>query len=374
VARHPVTRLLVPLFATLLLLGGRSAATSQEPKADVKKSEAKNPALKQAAPAAATPAAHGAEPADVQVHFINGSLLRLLVHSEKLEIATDYGKLAVPVKDIRSIEFGLRFPEGAAARIEAAVSALGDGEYRAREKASKTLLELGPYSYPAVLEASRSKELETSRRAKEVLKQLESKHPKKALRTSTEDKLVTRAFPIAGRILTPTLRATTDLFGEVEFSLAKMETLKAMAAPAEQAGEVSVSIDAAKYANLGQWLETSVEVDGRTALTITAKGVVDTWPQQPNQWITGPAGVQGGRVMFGGGQVFVGGAGRNLGAQMLQINGGALFGRIGDNGEPFMIGERYTGTPPGEGKLYLTIGPSPWGCPSAGSYEVKITR
>jgi len=137
-------------------------------------------------------------------------------------------------------------------------------------------------------------------------------------------------------------------------------------------------VDATKYANLGQWLETAVDVDGRTPLTITASGTVDTWPQQPNQWVSGPNGVQGGgRMVFngGGGGIVIAGGGRNAGGgKMLQMNGGGLFGRVGTAGEPFLIGERYTGTLAGEGKLFLTIAPSPWGCPSAGTYEVKISR
>jgi hypothetical protein len=57
-----------------------------------------------------------------------------------------------------------------------------------------------------------------------------------------------------------------------------------------------------------------------------------------------------------------------------QMYGGMLIGKIGEDGEPFVIGDRYDGNPEREGKLYLHIGPSPWNCPSAGNYEVKINR
>jgi hypothetical protein len=56
------------------------------------------------------------------------------------------------------------------------------------------------------------------------------------------------------------------------------------------------------------------------------------------------------------------------------MNGGALLGKIGENGEPFVVGERYEATPEKEGTLFLQIAPSPWQCPSAGTYDVKITR
>jgi hypothetical protein len=339
------------LIVAVVLLGTLSAQDETPgPKPDARKAET------------------AAEKPEVEVHFVNGSLLRLAIHSEKLDIATEYGKLSVPVKDIRSIEFGLRFPAGVEEKIGDALRDLGSGDFRTRDKASAALVDLGPYSYPGTLAASRAvKDLEVSRRAKDVLKKLEAKYPKKLLKTETDDKLVTRAFPIAGRITTPSLKATTDLFGEVDFALAKMDTLRAIAPAAT--GDITVTIDAAKYAIAGKWMETSVEVDGRVALTITAKGSVDTWPQQPNQWMAGPAGNGGGGI---GGRIILNG-------QLIQqaqagMSGGALFGRIGESGEPFFIGERYSGTPAGDGKLYLTIGPSQWGSPSTGSYEVKITR
>ncbi|GEM_PF-1252456 len=304
-------------------------------------------------------------PGDVEIHFLNGSVVRMILHSEKLEIATPYGPLAVPVKDVRAIEFGLHFPEGAEAKINLAVKSLGAKEYRERDKAGRSLLELGPYSYPAVYEACRSDDLETARRAKDVLKQLQAKHPKKDLKTSADDKLVTPTFAIVGRILTPTIKAKTELFGQVELSLAKMRTLKAIAGPSQ---ELDVTIDAAKYAIAGQWMETNFQVDGRSGLVITAKGAVDTWPQGPGQYMVGPHGALGGALVLGGGRRVVGGA---IGGQ---INGGALIGKIGENGEPFIIGDNYDGNPETEGKLYLHIGPSPWNCASTGSYEVKIGR
>jgi hypothetical protein len=284
------------------------------------------------------------------------------VLSEKLEIATLYGKLSVPIKDIRTIEFGVHYPEGVQAKINAAITKLGSGSYRQREQASKTLVDVGPYSFAAVYQASRSKDLETARRATDIVKQLRALHRKKDLKTSDEDRVVTPTFTIAGRILTLSIKAKTEYFGEVELGLAKMRTLRSVG---RALPEVDVSVDAAKYANAGQWLETGFEVDGRTPLVITAKGTVDTWPQQPGQWVVGPNGQQAQGAMGAGIIVRRGGG---VAAQQ----GGVLFGKIGQDGPTFVIGERYEGSPEETGKLYLHIGPSPWNCQSAGSYEVKI--
>jgi hypothetical protein len=210
-----------------------------------------------------------------------------------------------------------------------------------------------------------------SRRAKELVKQLQASHPKKDLKTAPEDRVITPTFTIVGRILTPTIKAQAELFGEVELPVARMRGLRALhagSAPTE------VTIEAGKYALAGQWLETEFEVDGRSAIVVTAKGTVDTWPQQGGQYMVGPNGLQGRNMGFAPGALMVP-AGRKIAGPLNgQMYGGMLLGKIGSGGEVFTIGERYEGTPEAEGKLYLHIGPSPWNTPCTGHYEVKIER
>lgn len=300
---------------------------------------------------------------DVDVHFLNGSTVRMQIKSEKLEIETPYGKLAVPMKDVRSIEFGSHLPEGHAAKIDAAIKKLGSSDFREREKAVAALIELGPFSYAAVVEATRAKEAEIAMRAKEIVQKLQAKHPKKDLKIFVEDKVITPTFPIVGRILTPSIKAKADYFGDVELNLADMRSLRSIAVAGV---DVDVAVDAGKYAQRGQWLATNFQVDGRSAIIITAKGLIDLAPDDPGQFMSGPSGygraVPGGGG-FGGGKVAKGAAAKNA--------AGLLVGKIGENGDTFVIGERYEGTPTQDGKLYLQINPSPYSPQSSGAYDVK---
>ena len=102
-----------------------------------------------------------------------------------VEIETIYGKLTVPLKDIRSIEFGVRPPPDTAEKIGQAVKKLSSGDEGQRGHAGQTLLELGPYSYRAVLAVSQAANVEQDlkRRAQDVLKKLEQKFAKKVLAT-----------------------------------------------------------------------------------------------------------------------------------------------------------------------------------------------
>jgi hypothetical protein len=313
--------------------------------------------------------AKAAIPGEVDIHFLNGSTVRMLIQSEQLEVATAYGKLVVPVKDLRAIEFGLHFPEGVEAKIDSAVKDLGSGDYRTREKASMTLIDLGPFSYPAVLDATRIKDLETSQRAKELAKKLVANHPKKDLKTSADDKVITRTFTIVGKILTTTIKSKTEYFGDQELTLAKMRTLRAVGGTGQ---DLEFAIDASKYASAGQWMDTGYIVDGRTTISITAKGVVDVWPQQGGGYMSGPNGFQ---ATQRGGLPGLNFGGKKIGGMLnLQQHCGMLLGKIGEEGEMFIVSERYEGMPESEGKLFLHIGPSQWNVQSAGQYDVRVSR
>ena len=189
--------------------------------------------------------------------------------------------------------------------------------------------------------------------------------PKKDLKILVDDRVITPTFPIVGRILTPSIKAKADYFGTVELSLADMRTMRAIAV----AGfDVDVTVDAAKYAVRGQWLATNFQVDGRSTVVITAKGLVDLSPDDPGQMMSGPGGYRAGIAGPGGGGFGGGGKGAK---GVSKASAGLLIGKIGENGDTFIIGERYEGTPTQDGKLYLQINPSTYSTQSTGTYDVK---
>ncbi|MBI1830926.1 MAG: hypothetical protein HYR84_05680 [Planctomycetes bacterium] len=274
----------------------------------------------------------------------------------------------MPMADVESIELGLHFPSGVPARLDTAIRDLDNSDYREREKAAKVLLDLGPYAYPSLLRATRSRELEVSKRSKEIVQKLQAKYSKKDLKTSVEDRIVTPTQTIVGRILTPAIKTKADYFGEIDHKFAHMRSPRSIGAPGQ---DMELSVDAAKYANGADWMDTGFLVDGRSSLTITAKGLVDQWPQQPGGYMCGPGGNRG-VVRPGIGVVPVQGGQKVVGPITGQTHSGLLIAKVGEDGAPFLVAEPCSGKPEAEGKLYLLIGPSPWNCASTGAYEVKI--
>jgi len=308
-----------------------------------------------------TPTAKKTEPGEVEVTFANGSVVRMTLLPDKLEIDTPYGKLSVPMRDVRRIDFGLHMPEGTEKKIAAAIKRLSSAEFKERDAAVHELVGLGAYAYPALLQVAKSEELETAKRAQDGLAKIRAKVPAKELRISDDDKVVTPRFTIIGRIVTPSIKGKSEYFGEVELALPKLRQVRGIV----EARDADALVDAAKYAQPNQWLDTGVHVEGNNTLIVTASGEVDLRPTLPGTQICGPRGLN--TIGFAKG----GPAKGKFGA--VRSYPGTLLGRIGENGDSFVIGDRFEGIPDREGKLYLQIVPSPYDNASSGTYQVKVS-
>lgn len=72
----------------------------------------------------------------VEVRFTDESIVKAALLDKSITIVTRYGKLSVPIDEIRSIEFGLRIPVDIAKRIERAIAHLNHEDFAQRESAS----------------------------------------------------------------------------------------------------------------------------------------------------------------------------------------------------------------------------------------------
>jgi hypothetical protein len=297
-------------------------------------------------------------PGAAEAVFADGSTIRLVVLAETIEVTTKYGKLSVPLADVRRIDFAYRVPEDVERRLQAAAAKLGSDDFKEREAASEELLSLKEYVGPILERLIKSEDKEISRRAREILATLQERISEEKLRAALvqHDTVVTDQFSIPGKIELKTLKARTPYFGEVTMKLSDLRSLRF--APGEGA-ERDLVVDAGKFGMPNPvWMDTGVEVTSNTKLELRASGIVDLYPVpgDTGMYRVGPAGNKTWGIWKGD-----------------SVAGGVLVGRIGEKGKVFEIGEKFEGTPGESGKLYLRIGPSPWGNPSAGEFKVKLT-
>jgi hypothetical protein len=333
------------LFALLTLATGLSLASSAP--SDTPRPEGDKP-----------PAALEMATRPVEVRFANGSTVLMSLLQDNIEIVTEFGKLKIPPTEIRYIDFGVHLSEAVRPVIERALEQLSSSNYKEREVAMKQLVDLGPQAYLALYQTTRSKDQEAAKRAQLAMKAIADKVPSRLLRLREEDRIRTTKFTVVGRVITPAIKARAEYFGDLSLRPNQLLTIRWL----EGTGSNEITIDAAKYgAAAEQWMDTGIRLEPHLKVKITASGQVDIAPQQGGQYISGPGGL--------GPEV---GLPIRAGLRGQTVRCGALIGRIGEGGTPFVIGEMFHQAPSAEGKLYLHIQPGPWGGVPNGSYRVRI--
>ena len=289
-------------------------------------------------------------PSIAEVRFNDGSIVRMTLLQDDLEVQTKYGKLQIPLAEIRRVEFGLHVPPDVNQQINQSIKRLASDVYKERDSASKELMQVGYFAFPSLQKASRSADQEVAYRAVSLIKQISERTSPELLRLREEDVIHTAEFTVIGRISSQTIKARSTHFGDVNLKLSELRTMHLR----QQGGKQELIVDASKHGSaLDQWCDTGVIVDAGQRIAITAEGQVDLWPQGPGQYLAIPKGY-------------------NTAGKGGQYLAGALIGRVGENGKSFLIGERYEGTAADEGKLYLQIVPSPWNNASTGQYRVRL--
>jgi hypothetical protein len=297
---------------------------------------------------AGTPKA--ASPSEVVAHFVDGSVIRRVRLVENIDVQTRYGKLSIPVQDVRRIEFATRLPEEIARQIERAIDNLGSKTFAQREAASRELAALGARAHPAVKRASSSPDKEVARRAREVLTQIEQTVPAEQLRPREQDMIYTSDLVLTGQVLTTSLKARTNTFGETQLAVAELQIIHL------ETQIRSLTLEGTSFApGEGRWIDTGIILDAGTDVRISASGEMDLCSRgQPGQQRSGPDGNPSSRLADG-------------------TCPGMLQARIGEHGTPFTVGSLHQAKGlTASGKLYLSVVRFP-GEQMQGSYQVRVT-
>lgn len=290
------------------------------------------------------------QPSFAEVRFSDGSVVKMTLKQDDIEVKTKYGKLSIPFADIRRVEFGLHVPPEMEQQIAKSIKGLGSEVYKERDSASKDLVGVGHFALPALQKAGKSSDQEVTYRAAGVIKQISERCSPELLKLREEDVIHTTEFTIVGKITSQSLKAHSPHFGEVSVKLSELRTMHVR----QRGGKLDLVLDAAKHGSaLDQWCDTGTMVDAGQRILVTSSGQVDLWPQGPGQYMASPKGY-------------------NTAGKGGQFMAGALVGKIGENGKSFYIGDRHDGTTGEEGRLYLQIVPSPWNNASSGIYRVRI--
>jgi hypothetical protein len=273
---------------------------------------------------------------EVVVRLHDGTTIRKAVIEDKLELVTKYGKLTVPVGDLRRIEFGLHLSEETAAQVARAIRNLGSDKFAEREMASKELVALGFRAYPALQKAAASNDKETAKRAGDAIDRIRATVSEDLLKLKNHDVIHTRDSVVGGKISNAVIKARTATLGELQFKVEDLQSLHSMART-----ETAVAIEPAADGKL-MWLDTGVLVETDMDLVLRRSGLIEyVKTDQPIPL-----------------------------AANAKYSQGTLLGKIGDKGHNFVIGERFEGKAVHDGRLYLAV--MPFLAKATGKYQVDI--
>ncbi len=175
-----------------------------------------------------------AEPTGVEVRFRDNSLIKLVLQTETILLATPYGRLTIPVGEVCKIEFATRVPDAILKRVEESIRTLGSKEFKQRERAAAELVKIGVAEHcpegtlPALKSALESDDAEVKRAAEELIASIKEGVPEEMLTVRPHDVVHTKDARLTGKIETNIFRATSVPFGEVQVKLADMRRLRAL--------------------------------------------------------------------------------------------------------------------------------------------------
>jgi len=175
----------------------------------------------------------GKDMTPAEVHFRDGSKLKLTLREERIELVTAYGKLLIPTSEIRQIDVGFHIDAASSKRVEAAIGRLGSTDFKEREKATSELLALAEKAFPALVEAAKSNDMEVVARAEDVMAKLREKVAQENLDRPAHDVVLTADSRITGHIAAESFKVKTAQFGDQLVQLGDLRSLHLAGAEAD---------------------------------------------------------------------------------------------------------------------------------------------
>lgn len=259
---------------------------------------------------------------DVEVRLLDGSRLRgEIAGLDKLTAQTAFGTLTIPVSEMLSVKRDTQSGGPADAKeLAAALKNLGQEDAALRAEAVRTLQNAGASAVDALFDARQKAAGETRARIDALLKSALAQRGGGGL---TGDEIKAAKFTGRGTLQAPELTLKSKL-GGLKLKMTDVAAIQWLAAGALQASELSAP------AAFRDWTDTGVDIGQGETAAVLVSGLA-SW----NNNSFGPGGST------------------NWSAQPYRA--GAVVGKIGANGEQFLIGNKKCWTSAIGGRLFVKM-------------------
>jgi len=335
------------------------AAIQLEVKPESKPAEEKKTETKPADPVNEKPAVDkpAGDPDTITLVLLDGSVIAGKLSLKDLEVETQFGKLTVPVVNLRSFTPGIGSHPELSSSLQTYIKNLGSPIFNDREAAQKAIVKIGPTSRYELQKFVDDTDTERRTRVKAILEEFDTaaddEDAPKTPAVNLRDTIETSDFTIVGKIGHSSFEVKT-LYGPLSVKLSDIQRAYRMV-PQKESVQKSFTVDGGAIAQRAM-KSTGVKLEKGDKVTITAEGSIVMTPWG-NQAMATPEGAA------------------NYGWYIPnQIAAGALVARIGNNGPIFKIGSKHSFTADRAGVLNLGIGmePSYVNNNFPGDYRTKI--
>jgi len=277
---------------------------------------------------------------EVEVRLRDGSLVRGdLTGLDSIVLKTKYGMLSFPLTRMLSIIPRVRVGTEEQTEIKRLIKDLDNDDYNTRGKAQKKLEQSGAQAVIMLREALPLATAEQRARIDSVLKKLEAKG-----RVEVDDLVIADEFQARGALQLETL-PVHSIAGDMAIKLEEIAQVRWLGNGTTK----TMALDAALAVE--DWIDTGVDAVAHQPLVVNCSGMIQLFGSNP----AGPQGMN------------------NWGATPFLT--GAVIGKLGESGKPFLIGTGKRMRAESSQRLFVKIYTAPQtqsGNPSNGEFSLQI--
>ena len=298
----------------------------------------------------------------------DGSIVTGTTKVSKVSLATEYGNLEIPIKNVSSIELGIVADNSLKNTITSLVSQLYDNNEATRSKAfsSLTALKIGaiPVLEELIFSSTEEKISFEDFNAEDALSELKMAHNVGSNYKTKDVIVIDNEYNMGGNYDFSSVELKTE-YGTLNIPREKIEKIDVLFIDPSNSNSKSLKLNASTHItsnNNGGWLKTGIMVKINQTITISAKGEIILASLSNNAY------KPDGSVKNANTDSYT----DSYGTSEYPTYGNVVF-KIGEAGAATRAGAKYSKKSTSSGMLYLSIHETVYNPANTGSYNVTVS-
>lgn len=312
--------------------------------------------------------AHAQNKTEFTLTLKDGNIVSGEAKITNISLATDYGKLEIPIKNVSSIELGIHADNSQKNNISNLVKQLSNSNEEMRENAYKSIVALNVSAIPVLDEMYYSTAYVPSDFSDftldNAISELKAVHNVTGEYKTKDIVSIDYEYSMGGKYTFKSVELKTE-YGTLTIPRNKIEKIDVMYYDASEGeGMKTFKLFANKHIsgnNDGGWLKTGIMVKNGQSISVLSSGEVTFASLSGNKY------KPDGSYKNSTSNDFT----DNTSTSNYPVYGNTVF-KVGESGTSVKAGAKYTGKISGSGMLYISIYETVYNASNTGFYVVKL--